>query len=86
MYVFLGRRPQPTFSFHEFFLFFFSSFHDNFIKNLELNLEYIVNKSPFLIVELGDFDARMQGWYQNNVTFFEGSKISLAITQFSLAK
>ena len=35
---------------------------ENFIKNLELNLEHIANKSPFLIVELGDFNARIQGW------------------------
>ena len=34
---------------------------ENFIKNLELNLEHIANKSPFLIVVLGDFKARLQG-------------------------
>ena len=33
---------------------------ENFIKNLELNLEHIANKSPFLIVVLGDFNAKMQ--------------------------
>ena len=38
---------------------------DNFIKNLELNLEHIANKSPFLILALGDFNAKMQGWYQD---------------------
>ena len=32
----------------------------NFIKNLALNLEHTVNKSPFLIVVLGDFNARIQ--------------------------
>ena len=41
---------------------------ENFIKNLELNLKHIVNKSPFLIVGLRDFNARMQGWYQNDIT------------------
>ena len=35
----------------------------NFIGNFELNLEHIVNKNPFLIVVLGDFNARMQDWY-----------------------
>ena len=39
---------------------------ENFINNLELNLEHI-NKSPFLIVVLGDFNAGMQGWYQNEL-------------------
>ena len=43
---------------------------ENFIKNLELNLEHITNKSPFLIVVLRDFNGRMQGWYQNDITTF----------------
>ena len=29
---------------------------ENFIKNLDLNLKHIANKSPFLIVILGDFN------------------------------
>ena len=36
---------------------------ENFIKNLEHNLEHIARKSPFLIVVLGNFNAKMQGWY-----------------------
>ena len=35
---------------------------ENLIKNFELNVEHIVNKSPFLIVVLDDFNARIQGW------------------------
>ena len=54
---------------------------ENFIKNLELNLEYIVNQSPFLIAVLGDFNGRMQGWYQNYITTFEGSKIDMITSQ-----
>ena len=50
---------------------------ENVFKNLELNLEHI-NKSQFLIVVLGDFNARIQSWYQNNITYFEGSKINMA--------
>ena len=41
------------------------------IKNLELNLEHIANKYPFLIVVLGGFNVRMQGWYQNDKTTFK---------------
>ena len=59
---------------------------ENFIKNLELNLEHIANKSPFLIVVLGDFNARMQGWYQNDITTFEGCKIDIATSQFGLSQ
>ena len=36
---------------------------ENFFKDLELNLEHTLNKSPFLIVKLGDFNARSIGWY-----------------------
>ena len=59
---------------------------ENFIKNLELNLEHIANKSPFLIVVVGDFNARMQDWHQNDITTFEGCKIDIATSQFGLSQ
>ena len=59
---------------------------ENFIKNLELNLEHTENKNPFLIVVLGDFNVRMQGWYQNDITTFEGCKIDIATSQFGLSQ
>ena len=59
---------------------------ENFIKNLELNLEHIENKNLFLIVVLGDFNARMQGWYQKDITTFEGCKIDIATSQFNLSQ
>ena len=59
---------------------------DNFIKNLELNLEHIANKSPFLILALGDFNAKMQGWYQDYIITFEGCKIDIATSQLGLSK
>ena len=59
---------------------------DNFIKNLELNLEHIANKSPFLILALGDFNAKMQGWYQDYIITFERCKIDIATSQLGLSK
>ena len=59
---------------------------ENFIKNVGLNLEHIANKNPFLIVVLVDFNARMQGWYQNDITTFEGCKIDIATSQFGLSQ
>ena len=59
---------------------------ENFIKILELNLEHIAKKSPFLILVLGDFYARMQGWYQKDITTFKGCKINIATSQFSLSQ
>ena len=58
---------------------------ENFIKNAELNLEQIANKSPFLIVVLGDFNARVQGRYQNDITTFDRGKIDMTTSQFSLS-
>ena len=59
---------------------------ENFIKNAELNLEQIANKNPFLIVVLGDFNARIQGWYQNDITTFDRGKIDMTFSQFSLSQ
>ena len=39
---------------------------ENFIKNLKFNLEQIANKSPFLNVVLGDFNARLVPESYNN--------------------
>ena len=50
---------------------------ENFVKNFESNLEHTANKSPFLIVVLGDFNARMQCWYQN-FRNFKASQLSLS--------
>ena len=57
----------------------------NFFKDLELNLVHIINRSPFLMIVLGDLNVTSQGWYKNNITTFEGSKIDLAPTRFSLS-
>ena len=54
---------------------------ENFIKILELNLEHFSNKSPFLIVVLGDFNARMEGWYQSDITTFEGVRFKPKIKE-----
>ena len=49
------------------------------------NLDHIANRTPFLIVVLGDFNnARMQGWYQNDITTFDVCKIDIATSQFGL--
>ena len=47
-------------------------------------MEHIENKSPFLIVVLDNFNARMQDWYQHDITIFEEFKIDMTISQFSL--
>ena len=58
----------------------------NFIKNLELNLEYTVNTSSFLMTVLGGFNARKQGWCQNEVKTLKRPKIDTSSSRFSLGQ
>ena len=44
---------------------------------LELNLNEISKKSPFLTVALSDFNAKSQTWFKNDKTSYEGSKIDI---------
>ena len=48
--------------------------------------KHIANKSPFLVVVLGNFNARMQGRYQNDITTFEECKIDIATSLFSFSQ
>ena len=44
---------------------------------LELNLDEISKKSPFLTVVLSDFNAKSQTWFKNDKTSYEGSKLDI---------
>ena len=64
-----------------------SKSHDilkTFADNLELNLERIANKNLYLIVILGDFNAKSSNWYKHNKTTYEGSKNEAITSQFGL--
>ena len=39
---------------------------ETFADNLELNLDIIVKKIPVLIVLLGDLNAKLSKWYEND--------------------
>ena len=41
---------------------------EDFADNLELNLDKIANKSPYLLVALGDFDVKSSNWYKLDKT------------------
>ena len=56
----------------------FNQSHDEFnlfIKNLELNLDKATTYNAFLVVVLGDFNAKSCNWCINDKTNFEGAKI-----------
>ena len=51
---------------------------ETFLENLELNFDHKAEKTPFVIVVLGDFKS----WYTNDSTNFEGSKIDFLTSSF----
>ena len=57
---------------------------ESFADNLELNLDSIVHRNPYLIVVLGDFNAQTKGWYPLGKTTYEGTRIDGITSQFGL--
>ena len=67
-FIFLYRSPSQS---HDVF--------ESFADNLELNLETIANRNPYLIVIIGDFNAKSSNWYKYDKTTNEGSKIDVGL-------
>ena len=57
---------------------------ETFNDNLELNSDTIANKTPYLIVILGDFNGKSSDWYKHDKTSYEGSEIEVITSQFGL--
>ena len=57
---------------------------ETFIDNLELNIDEIAARNPFLIVILGDFNAKLNTWCKSDKTTYEGSKIDGLTSNFGL--
>ena len=57
---------------------------ESFKENLELNLESAVQNNPFLVVLLGDFNAKSSNWCKNDTTTTEGKAIENITSQFDL--
>ena len=57
---------------------------ESFANYLELNLDSIVHRNPYLIVVLGDFNAQTKGWYPLGKTTYEGTRIDGITSQFGL--
>ena len=56
---------------------------DTLEDNLELNLDKIANKNPYLIVALGDFNVKSSNWYKHDKATYECSKNDAITSQFS---
>ena len=50
----------------------------------ELTLDTIINKNPFLIVALGDFNAKKTNCYETDIQSYEDLKIDTITSKFGL--
>ena len=57
-----------------------------FIDNLEMNLETLAQRNSFLMVVLGDFNAKSKHWCSQDSTNFEGITIENVTSQFGLSQ
>ena len=57
---------------------------ESFINNFELNLDSIMTNNPFLTVILGNFNAKSNLWYNNDISTYGGSKTDGFTSQFGL--
>ena len=59
---------------------------ENFLNNLNLTLESITQKNPFLTIVIGDFNARLSKWWTDDKTTQEGLKLEHLLSQFALSQ
>ena len=57
---------------------------ETFIESLELNLESLVQRNPFLVVLIEDFNAKSSNWFCQDKTNYEGDAIENLTTRFGL--
>ena len=57
---------------------------ETFAKNLELNIEFIFIKYPYLSVVIGDFNAKLHKCYRNHKTADNWSKLEVMTSQYGL--
>ena len=55
-----------------------------FVKNLELNLELIFTKNPYLTVVIGGFNVKSHNWYKGNKTTAGGTRIEIMTSHYGL--
>ena len=57
---------------------------ESFSKNLELTPDRIMQNTPYMMVLLGDFNAKYTNWYKHDKTNFEGIAIENISSQCGL--
>ena len=57
---------------------------ENFCDNFELTLAALLAANPFLIIVIGDFDAKSDNWYTGDTKSFEGYKVETITSKLGL--
>ena len=57
---------------------------EKFSDNLELNFGTLPEKTPFLVVAIGDFNAKSESWYTNDSTTSQCNVLENITSQFGL--
>ena len=60
--------------------------YENFLNKLNLTMESITQKNPFLTVVIVEVNARSSKWWMDDKTTQEGLKIDNLLSQFSLSQ
>ena len=56
----------------------------SFSQNFELTLEKLSENNPYLVVAIGDFNAKLRHWYSQGTNTFEGISVENVASQFVL--
>ena len=59
---------------------------DNFLNNLNLTLESVIQRNPFLTVVIGHFNARSSKWWSHDKTTQEGIRLEKLFSQYALSQ
>ena len=59
---------------------------DNFLNNLNLTLESVIQRNPFLTVVIGDFNARPSKYWSHDKTTQEGIRLEKLFLQYALSQ
>ena len=57
---------------------------ETFLKNLELNLDFFLNKNPYVTVVIGNFNAKSHNCFKDDKTTASGSKLEITISHYRL--
>ena len=57
-----------------------------FVINLELNLEFILSKYPYMSVNIGDFNGKSHYWYKDKKTTASRSKLDIITSHYGLTQ